>query len=105
MELGDRFVDGALGTTHWTGELAPVNGVYELVSHETPADARCVAQRRAGGVLVEGYAGSGREIQVREGTPLPRHGPCGQGALWCLTSTGGWSYNPRARTTLRWVTD
>ena len=95
MELGGSFVDVALGTTYWTGELAPVSGVYELVGHETPANARCVAQRRVWGVLVEGYSGSGGEIQVREGTPLPRHGPCGQGALWCLTWASGWGYVPR----------
>ena len=86
----------ALGTTYGTGELAPVTGVYELVGHEIPTGARCFVQRRVGGRLVEGYAepGSGGAIEVLRHTPLPSHGPCGQGALWCLTWTGGWWYAP-----------
>ena len=88
-------MDYALGTTYWTGELAPVSGIYVLVGHETPSNARCVAQRRVWGVLVEGYAGLGGEIHAGKGTPLPRHGPCGQGALWCLTWASGRGYVPR----------
>ena len=86
-----------LGTTYGTGELAPVTGVYELVGHEVPADARCSVQRRVEGKLVRGYAESapGAAIQVLKHTPLPSHGPCGHGALWCLVWTGGWRYAPQ----------
>ena len=96
---GDRLNEWAngsaygLGTTYGTGELAPVGGRYQMVGHEIPASARCSFERR------------GATIEVRRHTPLPGHEACGQGALWCLTSTGGWSYSPRVRTSLRWVTD
>ena len=82
-----------LGATFGTGELAPVGGRYQMVGHEIPLGARCSFQRR------------GATIDVRRHTPLPVHGACGHGALWCLISLGGWTYNPHVRTRLRWVTD
>ena len=96
MEPGDMSVDG-LGTTYGTGELAPVSGEYQLVGHEIPVNARCRVLRRVGGMLVEGYAGSASDaaITVLKHTPLPSHGPCGQGALWCLTWAGGGRYMPQ----------
>lgn len=85
-----------LGATYGTGEPAPATGVYELVGHEIPAGARCLVQRRVGGKLVEGYAeAAGGVIEVLRHAPLPSHGRCGHGALWCLISTGGWRYLPR----------
>ena len=72
-----------LGATYGTGELAPVSGAYQIVGHEMPTSARCASQRRRA------------TIEVLKHTPLPSHGPCGQAALWCLTSAGSWWHNPQ----------
>ena len=72
-----------LGAAYATGELAPVSGEYRLVGHEIPANARCVSQRRSA------------TVEVLKHTPLPSHGPCGHGALWCLTWAGSWWHNPQ----------
>ena len=73
-----------IGSIYGTGELAPVSGEYRIVGHEIPANARCVSR------------GRGATIRVLKRSPLPSHGPCGLGALWCLTSADAPMAPPRA---------
>ena len=79
----ERFAMTGLGATYGTGELAPVSGIYQIVGHEIPASAGCTSHC------------SGPSIKVLKHTPLPSHGRCGQGALWCLVVAGDWRYTPQ----------
>ena len=63
-----------LGGIYGTGEMAPADGVYQIVGHEFPAAAACTSG--------DWHA----TMEVAEGSPLPSHARCGRGALWRLVS-------------------
>ena len=58
-----------VGGVYGTGELAPADGVYQLVGHEFPAAATCTSGDWQA------------TVEVGEGNRLPSHAECGHGAL------------------------